>query len=207
MEQIIIPYGHIYKFVADPLLVQKILLQVKTLNFKPGTSNSQTDDTYYDLELYSWLNQCIRKTADKLMIPESIQLPIVSCWVNQTKKLQIHHFHKHPNSFMSGIFYLTNHQNGGQTVLSPPNLWAKNFDWLDFKASVFPQVDLNITSTSGTLLLFPSNLFHRVQTVKESTERYSIAFNVFLEGKFGDKESKTYLEISAKSVMDRINET
>jgi len=204
MDTLSIPYGHIYKFTADLNLVEKIQSKIKTLEFKQATANSQSDDTFYDKELYDWLHLCIRKTADKLLLPQTINLVITSCWANRNKKLQTHHPHNHGNSFMSGIFYLTDSINGGQTVFSSPNLWGENFKWLSFEKSIFTPPQLTVSPTKGTLLLFPSALHHKVNPLKDSDDRFSIAFNVFFSGKFGDSVEKTYLAFDTESVEERL---
>lgn len=206
MDTIAIPYGHIYKFNADQVLTEKIYNQVKQLNFKPVSTNHQTEDLYYDEELFNWFSICIRQVATKLFLPKEIDLPIVACWANKTKKLETHHSHNHSNSFMSGIFYLTDHTNSGQTVFMMPNLWGENFKWILFKTAIFPVMQLTVPSTKGTLLLFPSTLQHRVNTLIDDCDRFSIAFNVFLSGNFGDNNAKTFLSINTKSVEERLKE-
>ncbi len=43
--------------------------------------------------------------------------------------------------------------------------------------------------SAGKLILFPSNLMHRVNENKSHKNRYSLAFNLFCKGTFGEKES------------------
>ena len=47
--------------------------------------------------------------------------------------------------------------------------------------------------TAGKLMLFPSNLMHRVEENKSNRDRYSLAFNLFCKGRFGHKEGQLVL--------------
>ena len=45
----------------------------------------------------------------------------------------------------------------------------------------------------GKLVLFPSNLMHRVEENKSNANRYSLAFNLYCRGNFGHKEGQLTL--------------
>ena len=206
METISITNGYMYKFSAEKLLVERIYNQVKQLDFNPDTVSSQSDDLYYDKELFDWFSICIKQVAGKLLLPKELNFPITSCWANRIKKLGMAQHHNHGNSFVSGIFYLTDATKGGQTVFTTPNLYEQNFKWLSFEAPAFPPVQFTVNPEQGTLLLFPSCLQHKVNTVQDTTDRLSIAFNVFISGNLGNGKAKTFLNIKSKSVEERIKE-
>ena len=46
---------------------------------------------------------------------------------------------------------------------------------------------------SGKLVIFPSNLMHRVKENKSDKNRFSLAFNLYCRGNFGHKEGQLTL--------------
>lgn len=114
---------------------------------------------------------------------------IGNSWGNTLKRDEPIHVHTHPNSYVSGVFYLTdgaplNFHNPLQTedlfMVRPLVEWQENNEhtWQVLKVPV----------RAGYVLLFPSRLKHHVD--KSDTDyRYSIAFNTMPTGAIGD-ESK-----------------
>jgi len=98
-------------------------------------------------------------------------------WANKSKINDSHPGHHHPNSFFSGIVYLT---DGSPTYFNDPVLFRvssqlkvhSNFDKELFKFNPNP----------GQILIFPSWLYHGTEP-NTNQERISISFNTFPEGK------------------------
>jgi hypothetical protein len=61
----------------------------------------------------------------------------------------------------------------------------------------------------GKLILFPSNLIHRVLPLlpMEKEDRYSLAFNVFPSGILGQGNNSAYLNMTVTSVRDLIGKS
>jgi uncharacterized protein (TIGR02466 family) len=124
---------------------------------------------------------------------EAVAPYITQSWANYTSKGQWHHKHEHPNSIVSGVFYVQAKEgtdkihffrNGYQQVKVPTenfNLYNSESWWLG--------------AATGELLLFPSNLTHMVQTVESDETRISISFNTFLQGYIGSEESLTAVHL------------
>lgn len=47
----------------------------------------------------------------------------------------------------------------------------------------------------GMIIIFPSNLKHSVDKVKEDKTRISLSFNSFVKGSLGDKENLTEVKL------------
>jgi hypothetical protein len=72
-----------------------------------------------------------------------VNLKITQSWTNYTDKGQYHHKHEHPNSFVSGVFYVQAdkakdriyfYRNGYQQIKFPPsdwNVWNSESWWFD----------------------------------------------------------------------------
>ena len=105
---------------------------------------------------------------------------ITGCWATVLARGAAHKAHRHPNNFLSGVYYVRTDAGADRinfhdprpqaTVIRPPvvELTAENTD----------QVVVRVHS--GTLLIFPSWLEHSVDVNPNEAERISISFNVML---------------------------
>ena len=193
-----------YEFTSSDLLVEQTIEQIKSESMRPNTSNKRSHtDLFFYKDLFEWFESCIISAKKDIGIPDNVGLPITSCWINQATKLQAHHNHNHANSFLSGVYYLTDNHSGGLTNFNTKNIYMKDFEWLRFFENPnFLNVQ-SFTPKKGTLLLFPSCVKHNVSAVKDSSTRYTISFNTFFSGPIDDSDLKlTRLSFTTKSVRD-----
>lgn len=120
-------------------------------------------------------------------------LRITQSWLNYTDPGQFHHKHAHPNSFVSGVFYVDadpTHDkiyffNEGYQTLSVEhreyNIWNSKSWWFPVE--------------KGLLVLFPSSFTHMVETVTAETTRISLALNTFPKGYMGNDDNLTGLHL------------
>lgn len=123
----------------------------------------------------------------------NVKLRITQSWVNYTEQGQYHHKHAHPNSLVSGVFYVQAntetdkiyfYRDGYQQIKLPPQEWnAFNSDSWWFAVG------------TGMLVLFPSSLTHMVETVQSDQTRISLAFNTFPVGVIGSEQELTELRL------------
>lgn len=121
-----------------------------------------------------------------------VGLRITQSWVNYTKKGEYHHKHRHPNSFVSGVYYIEStiedkifFYNGDiPTIKMPPNNW-----------NTWNSESWWFGATKGQLFLFPSSLEHMVEKVSAESTRISLSFNTFLVGTVGEANDLTLLEL------------
>lgn len=123
---------------------------------------------------------------------ENLSLYITQSWVNYTEKGGFHHKHAHPNSFISGVFYVNAsiehdriyfyNEKYNQIKIEPEewSVWNSDSWWLEVE--------------SGTLYLFPSSLTHDVPAVPDGS-RVSLSFNTFIKGEIGSHKLLTELVI------------
>jgi uncharacterized protein (TIGR02466 family) len=136
-------------------------------------------------EVHTHFDEILKASTD-------IKPYITTSWINFSTKGQQHHPHQHPNSIISGVFYLNVVDNdcimftkssSNQIVVKPTEYNLFNSDsW-------------SVPVSNGDLVLFPSNLFHFVPPVTHTSTRISLAFNVFITGKLGEESESTYLEL------------
>jgi uncharacterized protein (TIGR02466 family) len=116
---------------------------------------------------------------------------ITQSWLNYTETKQYHHKHTHPNSLVSGVFYVNCHEeldkikffNEGYKTIKPEikdwNLYNSESWWFTVK--------------TGDIILFPSSLTHMVENKEGTNTRISLAFNVFIKGTIGNNKNLTEL--------------
>jgi uncharacterized protein (TIGR02466 family) len=132
---------------------------------------------------------------DKVISPANNITPyITQSWLNYTETNQYHHKHAHPNSLVSGVFYINCHEkhdkikffNDRYQTIKPEvkdyNIWNSETWWFSVK--------------TGDVILFPSSLTHMVETKEGDNTRISLAFNVFIKGTVGNNKNLTELHLS-----------
>ena len=145
--------------------------------------------------LRGWIEDCVAEYFKATTNPKhNVHLRVTQSWFNYSQPGQHHHKHAHPNSFISGVFYLnTNpddriyfYRSGWQQIKFPTdnyNLYNSDSWWFE--------------AITGRLILFPSSLEHMVPTVKGDDVRISLSFNTFPVGVVGDEMELTGLKLEA----------
>ena len=145
------------------------------LNEKPFTNIKKE----LNLKVQDYFNKVLSTT-------DAITPYITQSWLNYTETNQFHHKHAHPNSLVSGVFYINCDdkldkikffKDNYQTIklqIKDWNLWNSEAWWFTVK--------------TGDIILFPSSLTHMVETKEGTNTRISLAFNVFVKGKIGNNK-------------------
>lgn len=196
-----------YKFKCENSITKKIITQIKQFSYTHNTENQTVReygpiDSFFDEELCHWFEQCLTLVKRK-HYNDDVNIVITSCWVNKTSFAEKHHRHYHPNSILSGIFYL-NTLNHSQTRFFQSDYYSGKgvCKYLDIsnkfehKEAIFPE--------EGVLVIFPSYIEHDVIHNKSKDERYTISFNSFITGNIGDSNYRTELDINTVSLRERI---
>ena len=146
------------------------------------------------VNIKKFIQSSIDKYLTEVYAPKyPVSLEITQSWLNYTKPGEYHHKHAHPNSFISGVFYVQANKETDKIFFyndayAQIQLPTENYNTFNSKSWWF-QV--------GTydLVLFPSSLTHMVETVKGNDERISLSFNTFLKGYVGDDDELTGLHL------------
>jgi uncharacterized protein (TIGR02466 family) len=138
------------------------------------------------------LDLIVKDYFEKVISPiDEITPYITQSWLNYTETNQYHHKHQHPNSLVSGVFYINCDDefdkikffNDTYKTIKPEvknwNIWNSESWWFSVK--------------TGDVILFPSSLTHMVETKQGTNTRISLAFNVFIKGKVGNNKNLTEL--------------
>jgi len=119
---------------------------------------------------------------------EELDFYITQSWLNITKPGENHHQHFHPNSIISGVFYMSTTE-ADTITFHDPNFGIKNImEFPSKKFNVFNSHSCFFNANINELVLFPSWLSHSVAATSEKavTDRISLSFNTFVRGTFGE---------------------
>ena len=174
-----------WTFRAPEELTLDALEKVKKLEFRRynepsgvGTSDQLHSRPEFE-ELHRWFQQCV----DTLHVDNGWQcdrLVVNKSWANRSdaKTGDRHDAHRHPMSYLSGIFYLT---GGPPTVFLDP---LAQREWGQFHLDGGPVSETRqfVHAGIGGLILFPSYMVHASVGNEEDIDRYTIALNTFPSG-------------------------
>lgn len=150
----------------------------------PPYTPEQTLDNHLEknpafAELFEWINQCVEDYRRTFKYQCDSLVPVLS-WVNRGNKDTAHTSHTHPNSFISGIYYIS--ENPSPTFFEDPRFQIRNgvsvHSFSKFGQNVWP-----CPSETGTLVLFPSWLEHYVDAQPNLVgDRYTLSLNIMPRG-------------------------
>ena len=123
-----------------------------------------------------------REVGVTLNINADTRIILNNCWINVNRKDNYNRAHTHPNSMVSGCYYVQTPADCGDIVFSDPRVQAscvllpvtENNKYTVQTARFHPQ--------PGSIVMFPSWLSHYVENNNSEEERISVAFNMI----FGD---------------------
>jgi hypothetical protein len=153
-------------------------------------SNALSADTYIfnKPELLDIANFCHESLRSVLRYAygasQDADIQITQSWLTYAKLGGSHHMHNHPNSVLSGILYVNTGDGDGTNFVKISNgdvvLRYKTIERTKFNVD-----SERAEATPGTLVIFPSYVWHVVYNSK-TEGRMSLAFNSFINGSIGD---------------------
>ena len=130
-----------------------------------------------------------------------VTLQSTQIWATRNGMIQKHHKHMHTNSILSGIIYLTDHENSGATRFYYRNPYLHH----ELNKLIVPHTFSNTRENTfdlypkrGRMIIFPSNIEHETTPNKDKKFRYVISFNSFFSGTLGHIDAATAINISLK---------
>ena len=118
---------------------------------------------------------------------------MTTSWFTKSDAGQQSNYHNHSNCMFSGVLYLKiNNNSGGINFITFEDsrflLIATKYDTLNAR-------DFTIQPQTGTIIFFPSEVFHGILQNESNQERISLAFNFFPIGHIGTKyDSQAYIK-------------
>ena len=161
----------------------------------PNGGNYRSEDTYIlkhkCLEnLTAYIEKCIDEYFKTIYNPSTdVELRLTQSWLNYSNTNQWHHIHAHPSSFISGCYYVN--ANPLTDMIHFQKSGYRLIEFMPKEWNLYNSESWSFPVCTGDIVLFPSDLQHKVEPVQGSETRISLAFNTFPVGHFGDKDSLT----------------
>ena len=158
-----------------------------------GDSISQRANALVNLNnLRKWIESKINIYCLDILKLKDVEPYITQSWVNFQKTGKDLHWHSHPNSFISGVFYFQDEQS---------SIVFRNFQNIfnvlpKFKErNLFNGDSISYTTKKNSLILFPSSLWHKTNINNKKETRISLSFNTWLKGDLGDESQLNKLTL------------
>jgi len=144
------------------------------------------------LKKYKKLNKEINKAIDatlkEILMLENINYRIFSSWLTKTKPTDLSDSHRHSNSWLSGIYYPKNDPGFSVKFFSDNKT---QFFTRPTEYNIYNASEWGITPEDNSLILFFSQLRHKIMPNQSTKDRFSLSFNLLPKGEFGIGDSKT----------------
>jgi uncharacterized protein (TIGR02466 family) len=180
-------------------LTSKQLKFLTTQQMRNNIGNISSIDTYIlDSDeltgLRNELLKIVRKYFNTIYAPaDDVDVYITQSWVNVTEPGNYHHKHSHPNSFISGVYYVHS-----ENEFDKITFYKGGYEFIALehtKWNAYNSKSWWYSVSTGDVILFPSSLMHEVPPTTNSANRISLAFNVFLKGRLGGYDELTELKL------------
>ena len=187
------------EFYFDKQLTQEQLSYLNDQKQKPNEGNTTSEfrkilDDECVKDLREFIDASIAEYMANTFAPKfDVKLQITQSWMNYTKPGQYHHKHAHPNSFLSGVFYVNADPQKDKIYFFKDGYERIKLETENW--NLFNSESWWIPVATNKLVLFPSNFTHMVQTVEAQETRVSLAFNTFPKGYIGNDDSLTGLHL------------
>ena len=189
-----------------PIPLYKTTIEVKEswLNCVKGIdcernsmNNADMSKDYYILDKMPDLKNLIMYSVEDftkkyLKISGRTHFSFLNSWINKHHTNDWSQSHYHGNSLISGVYYFHTPEKSGDIEFIKNNLFNNMFsESLCFQYNednLINAESIQVIPKNGLLLLFPSHLQHKISKNHTNETRYSLAFNMFVKGKFGNGE-------------------
>jgi uncharacterized protein (TIGR02466 family) len=149
-----------------------------------GYQSNNLDNNEYTFSLLENISKHVQKVSGIIGIKKPI-LKLHNFWFNINLKKDFNLPHVHPQSIISGVFYIKAPPNCGNLMLKNRNadLVKSYFDYWhleeekDYDMTAFTSQIWRVVPEENHLILFPSWVEHYVEPNESNQERISIAFN------------------------------
>ena len=197
MKEIEVLPQTIYEFEADPkitALALELLKKEELINQEHSTThqiagfteNAELNRKPEYAPIMDWIRECL----DEVRVARRLhcdRIDITQAWGVLTTYNTHQPKHFHTNSYISGVFYLTDSPTG--TTIYHTSIWEREQQPMVTVSNSLGTGASDIThkvrAKAGTLSLFPSNIFHQVKPSKDFNDRYSLIVNTFPAGMLG----------------------
>jgi uncharacterized protein (TIGR02466 family) len=180
-----------YEYKTEYRVSQKERDILYSLEEQNNYGNALSKNTYVlDLpgleNLKSFLQSKLDHYAKTVVAVEEQKFYITNSWTTRNKTGEKHHSHRHPNSMLSGVFYLEADGNSPLEISHRSRIFEDfRFSFKHSELNMFNSPSWNGMVVTGSLIIFPSWLVHEAHPNTSNIDRRVLGFNSFVEGHFG----------------------
>ena len=162
--------------------------------FEKSGLKETIDFEFRVLEQFPKMKQMFTHISNRL-IKEGLnydnKLEISSSWFTKTHKGEQSPMHDHKNCVFSAVYYYGDYDDKvGNLIFKNPIVNLTSYRLNVGKSNKFNTYDIEITPQSGSLLIFPSYVSHKIDVHKSDIPRLSLAFNMIPVGQYGIGDSQ-----------------
>ena len=130
------------------------------------------------VKYFEYIISCINSSTEFY----NYKFEFSNMWININQKGDYNIEHDHPESTLSGVFWIKTSPECGSLVFNSPKCFVEskllsNIDD-NFKKIVNYYETFTFTPHDGIMVLFPSHMRHYVELNQSNEDRISIAFNL-----------------------------
>jgi uncharacterized protein (TIGR02466 family) len=114
---------------------------------------------------------------------KQVSLELATCWIIINGKFACGAVHCHPNAFLSGAYYITAAENCGDIFFQDPRHAALMGACPVTEHAPWTVRQISYRPSPGSMLIFPSWLYHGVEPNLSEAPRVSLSFNFRLNWK------------------------
>jgi|TARA_R110002020_G_scaffold52842_1_gene148254 uncharacterized protein (TIGR02466 family) len=139
-------------------------------------------------ELNKEINKAIDATIEEILMLKNINYRIFTSWLTRAKPEDFSASHLHTNSWLSGVYYPKGDSGFSIKFFNDSRT---QFSTSPIKYNIFNSREWTIIPEDNLLILFFSQLRHKIMPNQSKKDRFSLAFNLLPKGEFGTTDSKT----------------
>ena len=155
-------------------------------------TSSLTGQDLNVLKKYENLEKEIHKAVDatikEILMLKNINYRIFSSWITKAQPKTSSDAHSHTNSWLSGVYYPKGDPGFGIKFFYDNSL---PFYTQPTEYNMYNSTEWSEFPEDNHLILFFSQLRHKIMPNKSTKDRFSLAFNILPKGEFGTSDSKT----------------
>ena len=183
-------------YIGEEEITDELLSYCESINYNRMMSNNgyMSENKYVLNELTDLKKKlalhCNTYLQDNLKVNTNSSFYFLNSWIVKHNKGDYAQSHLHTNSLISGVYYINVPKDSGNIIFQKnyTNLFHSsiNIEYNSLNETNSLEYTLNVKE--GMILLFPSWLSHSVLENLNQQTRYTLAFNLFVRGKYGKDE-------------------
>ena len=164
-------------------------------------SISQSSDCLYVLE-----EKRFKSLKDELMkefhlfasdvMRYSNKFEITTSWFTKSIPGQSSSSHNHNNCMYSAVLYLQTSENCGNIFFT--SFANKRYNLVKNDYNLYNSTEWGVKPVDGLLVIFPSEVYHKITENKSDTTRYSLGFNLVPTGVIGNSYTDSHMKIKVE---------